>query len=860
MSELGLVSRALMTARWMVAGPARVFSETALASSANPSVWGQSVTFTATISVTAPGAGTPTGTVTFKDGAATICAAQTVAANVATCSTSSLTVGSHPMTATYNGDGNFNASTGSLTQIVSKANTTTTLVSGLNPAIYGQPVPITATVAPVLPGAGTVTGTVSFTYDGNSICPNTPVAGGTAQCVMASLTAGTHVIAASYSGDGNFNTSTGTLAPPQVVTKASTTTTITNSLTTPTNVGTSYAVNWSVAVTTPGAGTPTGTVTVSDGTGATCTAAVAAGTCLLPSLTVGVKTVTATYNGDANFTGSTSTGVPHTVVITLSGTIRSYVPPNTPLAGISVALAGTNAPASTTTDASGNYSFTGIFTGNYTITPSSASYVFDPLTRTYTAVLANVTLADFVAYVTPGALPRQIKAVTQYVVPGQTAIMPLVLTSLGTEASTAFSVSFDTNVLSGPPAVACGGAAPGCALTVENSIPGKIGITIVPTAVYTAGNREIARVTFQTVATNAPNTPVTFGGVPTGLLAKDASNNPLPVTYVNGFVVFSQNLESDISNRNTGNGNVDTTDVTLVRQLVVGSLTPDPAFNEFQRADSAPSGSKGDGQLDSTDLVQARRYAARIDPPVSAGGPSVPGGPIAPPERATEGGRAMRAGSANVSPGARVTIPVEMDTKGGEVAVSFTLTFDPAKLQNPQITLGSGATSDTTLTANTNDAASGRVTVLVDANSVLAKQIVNVTFDVARSAPTGDTRIAFANDPTPSSISDANGQKLAAGYEDGTVTITGPNSAGFDVSGRVITPDGRGLRNARVTLTDQNGMARTVTTSSFGYYSFDGVAAGRTYTIGVASRQYRFAARTVQVTDNLTDVDFVGQE
>ncbi len=65
---------------------------------------------------------------------------------------------------------------------------------------------------------------------------------------------------------------------------------------------------------------------------------------------------------------------------------------------------------------------------------------------------------------------------------------------------------------------------------------------------------------------------------------------------------------------------------------------------------------------------------------------------------------------------------------------------------------------------------------------------------------------------------------------------------------------------ATVTIVDQTGFARTVTTSSFGYYNFDDIASGATYTIGVASRQYRFASRTLKVADNLTDVDFVGLE
>ena len=220
----------------------------------------------------------------------------------------------------------------------------------------------------------------------------------------------------------------------------------------------------------------------------------------------------------------------------------------------------------------------------------------------------------------------------------------------------------------------------------------------------------------------------------------------------------------------------------------------------------------------------------------------------------------MRITSIAASTGSRITIPVELTTQGDEVAASFTLNFDPAKLRNPSIEMGTGAAADMVLTTNTANAADGRVTVLVDGNGTLAKQLVNVTFDVAATAASGETRISFANDPTPSVISDANGQKLAAAYENGTVTITGPNTAGLTISGRVVTPDGRGLRNASVIITDADGLTRTVTTSAFGYYSFDGVAVGGTYTIGVASRQYRFAARTVTVTDNLTDVDFTGQE
>src|SRR5207247_10054557 len=96
-------------------------SATALASSVNPSYFGDLVTFTATPNAVSPGAGTPTGTVTFKDSATTL-GTGTLTAGQATFVISSLTVSNHIISAVYNGDGNFNTSTSAnLTQAVSAA-------------------------------------------------------------------------------------------------------------------------------------------------------------------------------------------------------------------------------------------------------------------------------------------------------------------------------------------------------------------------------------------------------------------------------------------------------------------------------------------------------------------------------------------------------------------------------------------------------------------------------------------------------------------------------------------------------------------------------------------------------------------
>lgn len=80
------------------------------------------------------------------------------------------------------------------------------------------------------------------------------------------------------------------------------------------------------------------------------------------------------------------------------------------------------------------------------------------------------------------------------------------------------------------------------------------------------------------------------------------------------------------------------------------------------------------------------------------------------------------------------------------------------------------------------------------------------------------------------------------------------------ISGRVTAPDGRGLRNAVVSITDQTGAASTVATSSFGLYSFTNIALDQQHTLRIASKRYRFSARSVTVSDNISNFDFSGFE
>ncbi len=80
------------------------------------------------------------------------------------------------------------------------------------------------------------------------------------------------------------------------------------------------------------------------------------------------------------------------------------------------------------------------------------------------------------------------------------------------------------------------------------------------------------------------------------------------------------------------------------------------------------------------------------------------------------------------------------------------------------------------------------------------------------------------------------------------------------VSGKVLTPDGRGLRSAKVTITDIGlGTFESTVTSTLGYFQFS-VVSGRDYIINVGAKRYRFSTIPISVSGDVTDIDLVGME
>lgn len=178
-----------------------------VASSSNPSNFGQAITFTATVS-SPLGAGTPSGMVTFQDGTAVIGQVPFNSSGVASITRSNLIPGNHDIVATYASDTQFAASVGSLTQVVQNG-TSTTVSSSSSPSSFGQLVTFTASVTASSAAPGTPTGSVSFKEAATVLATVAVDATGHASFSTAALSIGSHTIVADFTGTNGWLVSNG---------------------------------------------------------------------------------------------------------------------------------------------------------------------------------------------------------------------------------------------------------------------------------------------------------------------------------------------------------------------------------------------------------------------------------------------------------------------------------------------------------------------------------------------------------------------------------------------------------------------------------------------------------------------------
>ena len=280
-------------------------TSTGLALSIAHSVYGQPITVTATVSTK----GTPSGAVTFKEGGTTLGTANLSGVH-ATLTTSNLTVGTHAITASYDGSTNYTSSTsGTLSQVVSKVATSNSISASANPTVYGRSVSFTArlkTATGIAP-----TGSITF-KDGGTTLGTLTLNDGEATLETSTLSIGSHSITAIYAGNADIDGRTSS-ALAHIVEK---TTSITSLSGTPNPSKFKQAVLFTATVKSSTEGIPGGSVTFKDGGTTLATLALNShgiATYTDSALIVGSHSLTATYAGNTNFDASTSTKLLQTV-------------------------------------------------------------------------------------------------------------------------------------------------------------------------------------------------------------------------------------------------------------------------------------------------------------------------------------------------------------------------------------------------------------------------------------------------------------------------------------------------------------------------------------------------------------------
>ena len=290
---------------------------TALTASANPAAFGQSISFTAT--VTASSGAVTGGTMAFTDGPILL-GAVPVAGGTASLSVSALSAGSHSITASYGGSSaDAPSASSAVTEVIAPPVNlpAVTLAVSPNPAAVGQNIVMTATVTGT---GGLPSGTVTFTaarseLDMPSFAASVPLFNGIASLVTTALPQGSYSITAIYSGDAAFDTAQSPPAgeivavPPEV--------TLTSSLN-PSRPGESIVFT---AMVSPVGGSTYGTITIYDGTTALGSSPVTYGylaflpvTLSTDALSPGNHSITAVYSGDAGDPPSSSAVLTQSVV------------------------------------------------------------------------------------------------------------------------------------------------------------------------------------------------------------------------------------------------------------------------------------------------------------------------------------------------------------------------------------------------------------------------------------------------------------------------------------------------------------------------------------------------------------------
>ncbi|MDQ4122784.1 MAG: carboxypeptidase-like regulatory domain-containing protein [Acidobacteriota bacterium] len=128
---------------------------------------------------------------------------------------------------------------------------------------------------------------------------------------------------------------------------------------------------------------------------------------------------------------------------------------------------------------------------------------------------------------------------------------------------------------------------------------------------------------------------------------------------------------------------------------------------------------------------------------------------------------------------------------------------------------------------------------------------------VNSAAVDGFNNSPLATDARGAGFSRINGTTVDKGAFE---SVFAPTAASVTISGRVLAPSHKGVGNARVYLTDQQGNTRSALTNPLGYYRFEDVAVGETYVLNVFSKRHVFQPQVVNVTEELSGLNFIAEQ
>jgi len=208
------------------------------------------------------------------------------------------------------------------------------------------------------------------------------------------------------------------------------------------------------------------------------------------------------------------------------------------------------------------------------------------------------------------------------------------------------------------------------------------------------------------------------------------------------------------------------------------------------------------------------------------------------------------------------------DTTGlNIISYDLAVTYNPAVITPASPAYDTTGTLSSTMLITANTANSGHLIISgFQATSLVgAGTLINLKFNVVGSAGQVSP-LVFQDYTDPGNtmhpgFSFNEGDPPALTFP-GSVCVTA--SLTGNVTGRVLTAAGAGIRNAKVVISGGSLTApRTVTTGSFGYYDFDGLDLGQTYTVTVNSKIFRFTPATRVVSAGVSTavpIDFVAAE